>query len=266
MSTVGTFEPIFQHSESVPFNFTFLSPQVAPRTAIWHDGYRLFYVNTGHLNLKANGQIKRYSAGQFALIKPYTSYQLLNYSGKVLTLAFPRVCVRKAIQPTQTVIVAPRLGLHSLLQEVTNLLLHPTAGAPQRFHELGNLLLQQLVKLEEAVFKAPSRAIERVLIYLQLHYADRVTYQQLAKVAGMPLNRFMVEFDRATQKSPALVLREVRLAKAKQILADAGEEPSLVAVVRQTGYSNVSDFNRDFKRTEGLTASQWRLKYQGTLW
>lgn len=267
MSVVGTFEPIVQHLANLPFNHSLLTPRTASRTTVWHDGYQVFYLNGGHLNLKIAGQIARYSTGQYVIIKLATDYQVLNYSGRVLSLAFPRVCQPAAVQVDRaTLQKLAGYDLRSLLYQVAVIANRTEPAAIARLRALGVAITQRLQQLGDRKPDAAAAAIERSLFYLQTHSAERLTTNRLARVAGLPVARFVTAFDRTTKKTPGAVLHEIRLAKAKCILASASVQPSIVTVVRQTGYPNVGELNRDFKQTEGLTASQWWLKHQGSNW
>lgn len=97
-------------------------------------------------------------------------------------------------------------------------------------------------------------AIRRVQEYLNAHYADSIYLEQLARIANLKPLRLLRLFQRETGLPPHAYLVQMRVTRAKALLA-AGEAIAQVAV--DTGFTDQSHLNRHFKRLVGVTPGQY---------
>jgi AraC-like DNA-binding protein len=90
--------------------------------------------------------------------------------------------------------------------------------------------------------------------YLQEHYSDSITLEQLAHIAGLPPLKLLRLFRRVTGLPPHAYLIQVRVNQAKRRLA-LGQPIADVALA--TGFTDQSHLNRHFKRLVGVTPGQY---------
>jgi AraC-like DNA-binding protein len=97
-------------------------------------------------------------------------------------------------------------------------------------------------------------AVERVRRYLEAHYMDNPSLEDLARIAGLSPFHLTRVFHEATGLPPHTYLTQLRISRAKQRL-QAGDPIADVAAA--TGFSDQSHLTRRFKRIVGVTPGQF---------
>lgn len=98
--------------------------------------------------------------------------------------------------------------------------------------------------------------ILRVQEWIDKHYAEAVTLDQMSLIASVSERTLKRRFQRALRTSPNVYLQKVRIDKAKKRLLTT--ERSVKTIAYEVGYENVSFFVRLFTRFAGQTPAQWR--------
>ena len=88
------------------------------------------------------------------------------------------------------------------------------------------------------------------------HYAEAITLQSIAKQLYVGKTRLCGVFKKEYGCCVAEYLRDKRISKAKELLANTGA--SVGEVGRMVGYSHQSSFAEAFRRECGVAPSQWR--------
>ena len=106
-----------------------------------------------------------------------------------------------------------------------------------------------------ASLKSKKSAIAQVCDFLQVHHADPVSLDQLANLAG--LSRFYLcrLFRRETGLSLSAYQMQIRIDRAKQLLAKG---IPIAQVASETGFYDQSHFGYHFKRLVGTTAGNYQ--------
>jgi AraC-like DNA-binding protein len=119
------------------------------------------------------------------------------------------------------------------------------------------LLRHHLGKDERLASVTGSLVAERAMEYIQAHYDEPFSLDDLARAAGAP-DRFQLSrtFRRRFGTSPHACLVEVRLTKAREMLRSA-VPPAEAALA--SGFSDQSHLGRWFRRAYGLTPAAYRL-------
>lgn len=102
--------------------------------------------------------------------------------------------------------------------------------------------------------------IRKAVVYLNDHYADNITVEQLARISHYSAAQFRRRFHVLTQSSPYDYIMQVRINAAKTILRTTDKRVSDVAM--ETGFFDHAHFIRTFKGKTGLTPTQYRRKCQ----
>lgn len=98
----------------------------------------------------------------------------------------------------------------------------------------------------------------RILISMRFiddHLADKLTVDQLAKLAGMSASHDAHRFSSVVRVSPMRFLREARLERARTLLMESGTRANQVATL--VGFESPAHFTREFKRRFGVTPSHY---------
>ncbi len=100
------------------------------------------------------------------------------------------------------------------------------------------------------------RSLQRVLRYLARHFVSGVTLERAATVAGMSQSAFCRLFKTETGLTLTAYLNDLRIAKARELLADRSR--SLLEVALAAGFSNQFHFIRTFKKHTSMTPGAYR--------
>lgn len=106
------------------------------------------------------------------------------------------------------------------------------------------------------------KRIQEVMQYTMRNFTKPITLSQIAEVANMSKNAFCKYFKKRTNKTYFIFLNEVRIAHACELLR-AKKEYSIAEIAELSGYNNIANFNRQFKRLKQCTPLQYKL---GKLW
>jgi AraC-like DNA-binding protein len=96
--------------------------------------------------------------------------------------------------------------------------------------------------------------IARVLRFIHTDYAQPLTTNALARRAGMSVSVFHQNFKLVTETSPIQYIKQVRLHRARTLMAYDGHNAGTAA--NEVGYESQSQFGREFKRLFGVTPAQ----------
>lgn len=99
--------------------------------------------------------------------------------------------------------------------------------------------------------------IQRVLAFIFERFCGPIQLADAARVAGMGHSSFSRFFQRASGNSFTGHLTKLRVSRACDLLANTALP--VTDVCYEVGYSNISNFNRNFRRQRGTTPSEYRL-------
>jgi AraC-like DNA-binding protein len=103
------------------------------------------------------------------------------------------------------------------------------------------------------------RAVRLAREFIQQHYQENVSLVQLARLTGLSPFRLVRTFTKQVGLPPHAYLNQVRVNRAKQLLAN-GQPAALVAY--ETGFADQSHLTRHFKRLSGLTPGQYSMRQE----
>lgn len=102
---------------------------------------------------------------------------------------------------------------------------------------------------------APSPA-EKIEHYLSVHYAEKITLQQLADYFGYCKNRIISVFRTKYNMTPINYLNQIRLQKAKHLLEVTSD--TVQAIAYSVGFGDYTQFYKMFERENGISPTEWR--------
>lgn len=101
-----------------------------------------------------------------------------------------------------------------------------------------------------------SERITEVCDYIMQNFTKDLTLRQVAKIANLTPNAFCSFFKQRTRKTFVDFLNEVRVGYACKLLS--GDRYNISEACYRSGFQNLSNFNRHFKKILHKTPSQYR--------
>ena len=98
--------------------------------------------------------------------------------------------------------------------------------------------------------------LEKVFAHIATHYAEPLSQPEIAAVSGMSPSRFRDFFKQTTGRTLMDYLRDIRLARAAQMLRET--DCSIADVAAATGFSDQSYLHRCFKARYGCAPLDYR--------
>jgi PAS domain S-box-containing protein len=108
---------------------------------------------------------------------------------------------------------------------------------------------------------ADYRRLARAIDDLQLHYAETVRLEALARSVGLSLDRFERLVKRVFYLTPRELLIKTRIEAASKLLMEG--EQSVAEIAYACGYCDHSAFTRQFKATVGISPAAFRSGRRG---
>ena len=146
---------------------------------------------------------------------------------------------RRVVQSVQ----ANRPALEQILAGATTNLLGLFYSAQQ---------IQPVVETHQA------NAIELAIARIQDEYTRDLDMEGLAQELGVSYSWFRSRFSAHTGMAPHQYLLELRLARARNLLAET--ELSVKEIAMQTGFEDEHYFSRLFRQKLNLSPGQWRIR------
>jgi AraC-like DNA-binding protein len=105
-----------------------------------------------------------------------------------------------------------------------------------------------------------SRRVTKVKQYINDHYAEDLRLDSMAALVGMSPSAFSRFFKLRTGKSLSDYILDIRLGYAARMLVDSTKNISEICY--ESGFNNLSNFNRIFKSKRGSTPRDFRALYK----
>ncbi|MDP1510575.1 AraC family transcriptional regulator [Paenibacillus sp. CMAA1739] len=96
--------------------------------------------------------------------------------------------------------------------------------------------------------------------YIEMHYCERVTIEQIAEHVGVDRAHFSRKFHSTFLISPAKYLQTLKINEAKRLLEQTTYNLSIIA--QSIGYTDISTFSKAFKKTAGIPPREYRFLHQ----
>ena len=229
--------------------------------------YLLVYFYTAASNRTAAGEAS-FPPGTFIVWKPGTPHDFgseqecdhtwLLVSGRMVArqLAASRIpCNAPLALPLAPVLENALRAIH---HEVS---MHAPASASYVKNLLQNLLIDlgREIQASGGTPQVPAEYLH-VRSYLEEHFADPVTLQQLAGLVHRSVPRFASRFRALFGFSPIDYQIRLRLQHASVLLHDCNW--SITQIAREVGYPNLQYFSRSFRQRFGVSPQEARRRLQ----
>lgn len=136
-------------------------------------------------------------------------------------------------------------------------ILHELAKA-----EISSLLTEKFVA-ELPLLHYSDHSIDRlrkVHEYVVVNFHKKIRIRDVSEIANMTTYAFCKYFKKSTKKTFMAFLTELRICHAKKLLIEQAEQ-NISDICYDSGFDNLSNFNRKFKALTNLTPKEFRSQY-----
>lgn len=118
--------------------------------------------------------------------------------------------------------------------------------------------------LSSPAFVEPYKSAEMIPLknaikYLMTNFQSQIRIEELLEIANMSNTTFFKTFKKATQMSFKSYLIRLRIGYSCKLLTD--ESLNITQIAYESGFENISNFNRQFKKEKGCTPSEYRQNF-----
>jgi len=113
----------------------------------------------------------------------------------------------------------------------------------------------ELFAVEHDLVPPPVHSLAQVLLYIEDHIEENITLDQLSAITGYNEQYFIRLFRRRIGITPYQYIISQRLKAAKKLLI---QNETITRVAEMTGYRDIKAFSRAFKKSFGITPSEFR--------
>lgn len=106
---------------------------------------------------------------------------------------------------------------------------------------------------------AKKKLTERAVTYLESHYTDKFSLDEIAGALFVNKNYLARVFKETTGSTLLQYHNRLRCQRAQELLMDPGYSMSVIAF--KSGFASASHFSRIFRNVTGLTPSEYRKQH-----
>ncbi|WP_310586803.1 AraC family transcriptional regulator [Runella sp. CRIBMP] len=252
----------------------------------FHDECQLVYIRSGAGTRIIGGSIEHFEAGDLTFVGPrvphvwYSKPKLEDSENPDVSIALyiNPVKIVENLKPfidTQSVksffqqstrgisiIGSKKEAMTSLLQ---NMIHQKNVSLLASFIQILDLLLdsEELVWLNGAsLLSAYSNdaqgRVAQLMDFIQQNFRTEITLEKAASVTGLQIHSFCRFFKSLTHRTFSDFINEVRVGFACQLLQHS--DIPITQVAFESGYSNISYFNRSFRKIHRITPREFRAQ------
>lgn len=256
----------------------------AQRRLHWHETYELGYIMSGHGHYVMGQQVYPFEAGQAFVIntlEPHMAYPengdavvfVVHFHTMLLDEGWIARSRREARLPfvNEMSLTTPLLPQHSPLNAALLELLEAIrqewkGQSPMWEVVVGGLIIQAVGLLAREVSRSAAdsladrrrRALRRITGSLKLieeHFSQNLTLRMVADASNLSEPHCCALFQEAVAMSPIAYRNARRLTEAQRLLH--GGDLTVQEIAYKVGFSSPQEFNRLFRRSLGITPTQF---------
>lgn len=224
-----------------------------------YDSFLLLYVVDGFMTLEQDGETVRAGKNEALFVDCYRPH--LYYTGTcahILWLHFDGVGCRAWYDGLRSRCGAKLPGGRNTAERLRLICRHTASGDSEYglAQEIYALLCELAGAPETAKQKRNAAQIDAAVAYINDHYPEPLTVNELAKTACLSAPYFTRAFKEATGLSPYDYLLNVRLDRAKELLITT--RLSVGEIALHTGFRDTSNFISCFRKKVGISPLKFR--------
>lgn len=251
----------------------------------WQDSMEIIYIKQGSGIVQVDFETYHANAGDIFLVMPGHLHSLRNipqnhmeYENIIFDMNFlgsdnVDLCSQKYLQPilNEKIKLPPYIGKNNPLYPSISACLDASdhlCSLHREGYELGVkghflILFSMLIQLatesdgpKRHMLHQNTEKLKTVISYIEENYNTKITVTDAAAKCGYSVSHFMRWFKERTGTAFTAYLIDYRLCRAAQALQNSDD--SILEIAAQTGFDNLSNFNRLFKKRFEMTPNQFR--------
>lgn len=284
MNTLRSKENRIHSSAEKPFSFyECIIPDLFSYVPMhWHEEFELSYILEGSAEFICGTEKFKSRKGSIIITPPNVThsiypcnncrqvYDTLVFNSEIFGCSESDRYMQKCILPLingnlriQNHITPEHCYYKEMQMTVENIFSCARGDTPQ----LDMLMRSELIRLfwllendaeEVSPDNREGEIIRTALLYIQKHFKENIKIQQLADSVHLSPSYFMYRFRKSVGFSAAEYICHYRINYACKQIADTSRNISDIAF--DSGYSNLSNFNRQFSRIMGCTPLEYKKK------
>lgn len=240
----------------------------------YHEVHQILYALEGEGQIVLNGSSYSFQQDNVAVIVPLSEHSIVSDSKlTVLVLAFDKSCLEASVQEdlltsffsdTQFIELNPFDG-STIRQLLRTMLYEQSHGDSINYVAMKIFLSEMLLKLARAqqqpeAFDANVLRAERLRNYIDTHYYEIISSEDLSTKLGMSARHLNNIFKERYEVTPIQYLTEVRIGLAKKMLIETDND--IASICFEVGFESLSTFYRTFKNSANISPNKYRTAYK----
>ena len=245
----------------------------------WHQPWELIYTKSGEVTVETPEYKKIVTSGQVFLHTPNEKHKIQanNVSCSMYFLSFDCQCEKLYEIAHKPISITPALKNYIMTIVDEGLIYFadknaiPSTNRQREFasgqivKNLMEVLLIKLIRRNDRATKkdeptiSPSQGeqsvIEQIVKYLQENIRSKIKLSQISLHIGYSVPRICSLFKQATGKSIMAYFTEMRIAKAKELMAKT--DLSILQISEYLDFDTIQYFSSTFKKVTGLSPSHY---------
>lgn len=240
----------------------------------YHNYYELYFLEDGERHHMLQDDLYTMHPGELILFSPYIlhrSYGDQNVPFRRLLLYFHRNEIDslelQSMLDNGNGLYHPELRTRQVVHNMLETLLYEqynTSEFKNRYcHTILNMLLFFIVlqlRRQDPSKKEDYNRISQVISYIHDHYQEDITLEQLARHFYISPYYLCREFKRHTDSTVIQYVNITRIMNAQRKFMETNK--NITEICSETGFSNLTHFNRVFKSVTGMTPSGYRKTHK----
>jgi AraC-like DNA-binding protein len=246
----------------------------------FHPEYELTYIAKGRGKRLVGDSIESFREGDLVLIGSHIPHVWVSDEKRkqpchAIVLQFSEAFVKALLELPELQELSSMIKLSSrgikinyssssnILNELTDLVQSKNTKAITGFLQLLQTISKQKLKTLATASYQPSSLLQttrinKVLDYLQKHFTTSISLTKAASVIHLSESAFCKYFKRTMGKTFSDYVNDLRIAHAMMLLIET--DTSIQTIAYQSGFENISYFNRVFMKKNKCTPSEFRKK------
>ena len=227
-----------------------------------HEYSELLFCKSGECLAIVNGTESRLCAGELIFIPPHYVHRYDCPDGEVICAVFSNDLIPLYSKALGGRYYRPAPTEAGALSEL--LLRFPTLDRRDYLTVSGYLSLILARVMETAAFdktrQGDGALYQKVISYVAEHYAEELSLASLARQFGYNEKYLSHALHELTGIHFRALVNFYRIGQAKTLL-ERNKDMTVATVAAECGFGAVNTFNREFRRTQLMTPSEYRRRY-----